>query len=67
MDKMKITSSDPKYYLGILGKGLITSMGLKNNVRSKINKKERYAITNVNMKDLSKIIKKFEKNLIRVM
>ena len=29
LDKIKITSSEPKDYLGISGKGLITSMGLK--------------------------------------
>ena len=34
LDKMKITSSDPKYYLGRLGKGLITSMGLNTIIGS---------------------------------
>ena len=29
LEKMKITSSEPKDYLGKSGKGLITSMGLK--------------------------------------
>ena len=29
MENMKITSSEPKDYLGILGKVLITSLGLK--------------------------------------
>ena len=57
---MKITSSEPKYYLGRLGKGLITSMGLKTILRSK-KKKARYAIGNVSMKDLSNIIKGFER------
>ena len=57
---MIITSSDPKYYLGRSGKGLITYMGLKINVRFK--KMSRYAITNVIMKYHSKIIKEFEKS-----
>ena len=35
LDRIKITSSELKYYLGISGKGLITSMGLKTIVRSK--------------------------------
>ena len=60
LDKMKIPSSEPKYYLGRLGKGLITSMGLKNIVRSKKNKNSRYCITNVSMNYLLKIIKEFE-------
>ena len=64
---MRITSSDPKYNLGRSGKVLITYMCLKTNVRTKKNKKARYDITNVSMKDLSNIIKEFEINLIRVM
>ena len=36
--KMKITSSEPKDYLGILRKGLITSLGLKKILRSKMKK-----------------------------
>ena len=61
MDKMEITNPDPKYYLGRSGKGLITYVGLKIIVMPKKNKKSSYAITNVSMKDLSKIIKEFEK------
>ena len=38
MDKMRITYSDPKNYLGRSVKGLITSMGLKSKTRPK-NKK----------------------------
>ena len=60
MDKMRITSSEPKYYLGISVKGLITSLGINTNVSSK-GKKERYTINNANIKYLSKIIKEFEK------
>ena len=61
MENMKITSSDPKDYQGISGKGLITSLGLNTYVTTKKTKKERYVITNVSMKNLSKIIKDFEK------
>ena len=61
MDKIKITSSDPKYYLVRSGRGFITALSLKTIVRSKKKKKSRYAISNVSMKDLSKFIKEFEK------
>ena len=61
LDKMIITSSEPKDYLVRSGKGSITSPGLKTNVRLKKYKKERYAISNVSMKDISNIIKEFEK------
>ena len=40
LDNMKITSSEPKEYLGISGKGLITSMCLKNIRRSKYNNRQ---------------------------
>ena len=58
---MKITSLEPKDYLLISRMGLVASLGLKTIVRSKKNQKSRYTITNVGMKDLSKIIKGFEK------
>ena len=58
---MIITYSEPKDDLGRSGKGLITSLGLKTNVRSNKYKKARYAITNVSMKYLSNIIKDIEK------
>ena len=64
LDKMKITSSEQGYYLGISGKGLITSLGLKTIGISK-RKKARYAITNVSMEDLSKLIKVFENFLLK--
>ena len=57
LDKILITSSNPKYHLGRLGEGLITSMGIKANERSKKYKKSRYAIGNISMKNLSKIIR----------
>ena len=47
--------------LGILGNGLIITMGLNNNLISKKWKKAMYAITNVSLGDLSKIIKDFER------
>ena len=61
LEKMKITSSEPKYYLGRSGKGLINYLGLKTNVRSKKKKMARYTITNVSMKYNSNIIKEFER------
>ena len=55
---MKITSSEPKEYLGRPGKGLITYVGLKTIVRSKKNKKVRYVITtNISLKEILKIIR----------
>ena len=60
LDKMKITSSDTKGDSGRPINGLITYLGLKRNVRSNKFKKARYAINNVIMKDLSKIIKEFK-------
>ena len=60
-EKMRITSSDPKDKLGRSGKGLITSLDLKAKIRAKKHKKARYAIVNVSMKYLSKIIREFEK------
>ena len=36
-------------------------MGIKNIGRPKKNKKARYAITNVSLKEISRIIKEFEK------
>ena len=61
LNKMKTTSSDSKGKLGRLGKGLVTALALKTKVRSQKYKKARYAIKNVSMKDLSNIIKEFEK------
>ena len=44
MDKMKIKSSERKYYLGISGKGLIVSLGLDTIRRSKKKKKESFLL-----------------------
>ena len=60
LDKMIITYSEPKDYLRRSEKGLITSLGLNTNVRSKKEKKSRYDITNVSIKDFSRIIRDFE-------
>ena len=59
--KMKITSSESKGQLEISVKGLITSLGFNTKARSQKYKKARYAIVNVIKKDLSKIIREFEK------
>ena len=61
LEKMKITSSESKGKLEISGKELITSLGFKAKVRLQKYKKARYAIVNVSKKDLSKIIRKFDK------
>ena len=63
LDKMKITSLESKDNLGISGKGLITSLGLKAKVRPHKYKKPRYYIVTFSKKDLSKIIREFEKLL----
>ena len=60
LDNIKITYLEPKDYLGRSGKGLITSLGLKTIARSNKIKKSSFVITNVIMKDLSNIIKKFK-------
>ena len=61
--KMKITSSESKGKLERSGKGLITSLGFKAKVILQKYKKARYAIGNVSNKDLSKIIREFDKSV----
>ena len=61
MNKMETTSSESKRKLGRSGKGLVTALDFKTKLRSLKYKKERCAIGNVSEKDLSKIIKEFEK------
>ena len=63
---MRITSSEPKDYLGRSGKWLINSMYRKAKARPKKYKKERYYIGNFSMKDLSNIIRVLENYFIRV-
>ena len=60
LDKMKTTSLETIFYLGISGKGSITSLGLKTIGKSKEIKKSRFSITNFILKDVSKIKKEFE-------
>ena len=62
LDKIRITSSEPKDNLGRSGKVLVTSLGLKSKARPKKYKNSRYAIKNVSIKFLSKIIREFEKH-----
>ena len=61
LNKMETTSSESRRKLGRSGKGLVTALALKTKARSKKYKKARYAIGNVSIKDLSNIIKEFEK------
>ena len=61
LNKMENTSSESKEKLEISGKGLVTALDFNTKVRSSRYKKARYAIGNVSEKDLSKIIKEFEK------
>ena len=61
LENMKIKYSEPKFNLGGSGKKLITSMGLNNIKRSKRKKNPRCVITNVSLKDISKIIREFGK------
>ena len=61
LNKMETISSESEGKLGGSGKGLVTALVLKTKARSKKYKKARYAIGNVSMKDLSNIIKEFEK------
>ena len=61
LNKIETTSSESKGKLGISGKGLVTNLAFKTKVRSPKYKKARYAIGNISEKDLSKIIKDFDK------
>ena len=65
LDKMKIKSSEPKYYLGISGKGLIAYMGLNIIRRSKMLKR-KFSITEVSHKNLSKTNKVFNNLIYKV-
>ena len=61
LNNMKTTSSESKGKLEISGKGLVTTLVFNTKVGLSKYKKARYAIRNVSEKDLSKIIKDFEK------
>ena len=60
LDKIKIKTSEPKYYLVISGKCLITSLGFKTIRRLKEIKKSGFAVTEVSIKDIYKIIMEFK-------
>ena len=59
---MRIKYSQPKDNLVRSGKGLITSLDLKAKARSNKYKKARCAIRNLSVKDLSKVIRDFDKS-----
>ena len=61
LDKMETTSSESKVKIERSGKGLVTSLGFKTKAKSTKFKKAKFAIGNVSEKDLSKIIREFEK------
>ena len=61
LNKMETTSSESKGKLGRSGKGLVTALAFKTKLSSSKYKKARYAVGNVSTKDLSKIIKEFER------
>ena len=61
LDKMIITSSNPKDNLGRSVKGLITTLRIKAKARPKKYKKSKYVIGNVSMKYLKNIIREFDK------
>ena len=59
LDKTEVTSSEPKEYMGILGKGLVTSFSVKTK-RSNEKEKARFGITDITNQDFREAIKKFE-------
>ena len=61
LNKMETTSSESKGKLGRSRKGLVTALTFKIKVRLSKCKNARYSIINFSEKDLSKIIKEFEK------
>ena len=60
-NKRETTYSESKEKLERSGKGLATALAFKTNVRSTKYKKAKYAIGNISEKDISKIIREFEK------
>ena len=61
LDNMRIKSSESKDNLGRSGEVLITSLGIKSKASPKKYKKASYAIGNFSKKELSKIIRDFDK------
>ena len=61
LNKIKSTYSEPNGKLEGSGKGLINSLAFNTKAMLPKYKKARYTIVNVSKKDLSKIIREFEK------
>ena len=57
---MKITSSEPKYYLGRSWEG-VDYLSEYQDYWKVTEKKASYSITNVSLKDISNIIKEFDR------
>ena len=62
LDKMRIKSSETKDNFGKIREGVDYLSGSQGQKQVQINKKSRYAIRNIIMKELSKIIREFEKS-----
>ena len=58
---MKITSSESKEKMERSGKGFISSLGFKTKAGLHRYKKAKYAFRNISKKELSKIIRNFDK------
>ena len=58
MYKREVTSSEPRDYMEITGKGLTKSLDIRTKI-SKKNQKERFSITDITFEKLSKFPKKF--------
>ena len=61
LKNMRTTSSESKDNLGRSRKRLITSLGINAKARPNNYQKVRYYIVNVSEKDLSKIIREFDR------
>ena len=59
LDKREAISSCPKDYIGRPGKGLTTSLALRNKIPNK-EQKARFDITEITDQDFSKLLKKFD-------
>ena len=58
-EKRNFTSSQSRYYMGIPGKGLTTSLYIRTKIPNKKNK-AWFAIIDINHQDLSNLLKKFK-------
>ena len=59
MEKIQIKHLEPIYYLGRSGKGLITSLGFRIIRRSNKIKKARFAITEVSLKYILRLLRNY--------